>query len=1242
MEENQILIQELELELDRIREEHRKKTGIRSVTIMTRDSVEKIAEMKSANLEEVSALVKIGDRDLREEYARRICAVLRKHLEVPETEETEVSASKTDLSGVMSKLSGKLTDMSKMNPLLRKTKLGKYDMDISDIGTGIISRTFSVSVCDRIKSPEESERYDRLTAIDHNSRSKRRDSGQNSLYIAYPFVTGNVKGSDFAVMAPLMLTPVVIVRESTRIILKNDPSRDSIYNENLVIFHLTKTGSSKSYWDTDKSKIVADSLSPGERYDADSIRTAISRYYKGFEMDIVFDGMDPVPFTEYQSDDLDEAATDTLRVIPNMVLGTFDSPDGSIQRDFGKIISKGKVPAVIAELLKNTNMEDFYGESGKPAASGDVSESDILYINSLNSAQENIIKAIDSEDAIVIQGPPGTGKSQTISDIIITRVARGEHVLVVSEKKAALDVIKSRLGPLNNMALILPDSQDKDSFYKQIESAIDFRSSAKMTDVSGIDREIDSDIRKLSKIDEAVYGPMPVLDVEPYRIYALGRRFDLLDAESRRKYDGIISKTPAGVFSQNFETLSAGYREMKGSNLRRVVFDYLTIEKLYPWTLSVKNCLSEEDIVRMVSEAKDIRQKEEEPAKGLLGKLKNRRENASERSAFSRKYLVKGSDPSGIIDSPDLDDMAAVYERFRITGEAFNALAEETRDYGRAVFGAAGGNFSGCDAGNEDAYYAVLCRHLMYFEASNPGLHGLMQSFESIADSIEDRTSKKTAAVRSNMECILRENLADLGPSEQDIRLVLDKKQNRYSVTKFIERIPLMSAFKVWLMTPNSVSDILPLAEGMFDVVIFDEASQMYLERSIPSIYRGRKVVIAGDHRQLRPSSLGFSRIIYSGDGDDIDDDTDTALEQESLLDLARFRYRNYVLKFHYRSKYEELIAFSNSAFYKGELFISPNIESPSSPPIEYHNVRGVWESQRNTAEAEAIVSSIKDILRNRRENESVGVITFNSVQRDWIIDLIEKERVNDPDFDRLMIKESSRSDNGEDMSIFVKNIENVQGEERDIIMFSVGYARGPDGRMNQRFGWLNQAGGENRLNVAITRARKKIHIFASLEPPEFEAEATKNPGPKILKQYLAYAKAISERDETSAKLILENVSECSGVHDASSRSAVEELGAYLALRGYNLRYNVGISGYNIDLAVYDDEKFIIGIEADSNIYPAMHSTRERDIHRSRYLSGRGWKVCRFWIAEYWKNRDAEFERILRKIEDTAAMANNN
>ena len=122
----------------------------------------------------------------------------------------------------------------------------------------------------------------------------------------------------------------------------------------------------------------------------------------------------------------------------------------------------------------------------------------------------------------------------------------------------------------------------------------------------------------------------------------------------------------------------------------------------------------------------------------------------------------------------------------------------------------------------------------------------------------------------------------------------------------------------------------------------------------------------------------------------------------------------------------------------------------------------------------------------------------------------------------------------------------------------------------------------------------------------------------------------------------MENVSECSGVHDASSRSAVEELGSYLALRGYNLRYNVGISGYNIDLAVYDDEKFIIGIEADSNIYPAMHSTRERDIHRSRYLSGRGWKVCRFWIAEYWKNRDAEFERILRKIEDTAAMANNN
>ncbi len=1238
MDEKQLLKQEIELEVEKIREEHRKKTGIRSVTIMTRESMDAVAEMKTADLAAVSALVKMGDPKLREEYAGRICAILRKHLAVPEAEEVELDSTGTDFSSIMTKLSGKLTDMSKTNPLLRKNVLGRYDMDISDVGEGIIGRTFSVTVCDRVKSPEEEERYDRLMAIDHDAKSKKRDSGQNSLYAAYPFVRGNVNGSDFAVMAPLALIPVTIVRESTRVILKNDSSRDIIFNESLVIFDLIKTGSSRSYWDSGVSKMVLDTLPANQRLDMDTLRAAAADYYGKFDMDLVFDSLDPVPFQEMQSDELDEAADERLRVIPNMVLGTFDSPDASIQRDFGKIIAKGKVPTIIAELLKNTNMENFYEDGEKAASTEDVSEKDILYINSLNSAQENIIHAIDSQDAIVIQGPPGTGKSQTISDIIVTRASRGERILVVSEKRAALDVIKSRLGPLNNMALILPDSQDKDSFYKQIEAAIDYKGSSQRVDISRIDEEIDADVQKLSGIYDAIYRPMPVLNVEPYKVYALGKRFDLLDEESCKAYNKVVSSAPSGVFSQDFEMLSANHREMKGQNLRRVVFDFLTVEQIYPWASRIKGTLSEEDVVNMVAEAKDIVSRSAVQPKGLFGKLKGKREASSERSAFASKYLVQGTDPCDIIGSPDLEDMAAIYERFRVTGEAFDALTPDLQDYARAVFSAADGDVDRCDEGNDDVFFAMINRHLMDFESSNPGLHGLMRSFESTVDSIEDRTSKKMEAVRANTECVLRENLKDLGPSEQDIRLVLDRKQNRYSITKFVERIPLFSAFKVWLMTPNSVSDILPLTEGMFDIVIFDEASQMYLERSIPSIYRGKKVVIAGDHKQLRPSNIGFARIMYTEDGDDIDDSTDVALEQESLLDLARFRYSNYVLNFHYRSRYEELIAFSNSVFYKGELFVSPNASRPATAPIEYHNVHGIWENQHNRAEAEAIVDKIKDLLRNRRHNESIGVITFNSVQRDDIIDLLEKSRLEDPDFDRLMSKECSRTDNGEDMSLFVKNIENVQGDERDVIMFSIGYANGSDGRMRQRFGWLNQAGGENRLNVAITRARTKIHIFASLEPGEFEVEATKNDGPKILKSYLAYAKAVSEGDEEAVKNILENVSvEGSVRRDPESERAVDDLEAYLSSKGYVMRRNVGISGYNMDLAVYDQNGFIIGIETDSNVYPWMSSTRERDIHRSRYLGGRGWTVCRFWIAEYWKSRDAEFERILRKIEDRRA-----
>ena len=371
----------------------------------------------------------------------------------------------------------------------------------------------------------------------------------------------------------------------------------------------------------------------------------------------------------------------------------------------------------------------------------------------------------------------------------------------------------------------------------------------------------------------------------------------------------------------------------------------------------------------------------------------------------------------------------------------------------------------------------------------------------------------------------------------------------------------LFKGIRIWLLTPEAVSDIIPMEMGLFDLLIFDEASQMYVEKGIPSIYRAKKVVVAGDHKQLRPSSLGTGRVSYEEDDDD-EEAINGALEEESLLDLARARYDSILLNFHYRSKYEELIAFSNYAFYGGKLYVSPNILKPERPPIEVFKVDGLWEDRHNEAEADKVVDILKEVFATRKDRETIGIITFNVSQRDLINDKIDDYAATDPIFAAVLAQESKRYDNGEDVGLFVKNIESVQGDERDIIIFSVGYAKNEEGRFMQRFGWLNMQGGENRLNVAISRAKKKIYIVNSFEPEELQVENLKCEGPKILQKYLKYARAVSSDNMELAHTILQSFvppSELMADDEDIESPVMDKVYTALIRKGYTVEKNIGI-----------------------------------------------------------------------------------
>jgi superfamily I DNA and/or RNA helicase len=293
-----------------------------------------------------------------------------------------------------------------------------------------------------------------------------------------------------------------------------------------------------------------------------------------------------------------------------------------------------------------------------------------------------------------------------------------------------------------------------------------------------------------------------------------------------------------------------------------------------------------------------------------------------------------------------------------------------------------------------------------------------------------------------------------------------------------------------WLASPETVSALFQMAQ-LFDCVIFDEASQCFAERGIPALLRGKQVVIVGDSQQLPP--LDLYRFRWEEEYDE-NEETIVALEVNSLLDLGEQYLPTWTLTGHYRSQSLDLIDFSNQAFYKGKLRLIPHFQSfkNQTPAIHYHKVNGYWEKNTNPVEAIAVVDLLVQLLATGEE--SIGIITFNLQQQNLILDSIEERNIALP------------------ATVFVKNLENVQGDERNVIIFSVAYSPTLSGKMNRQFGLLSWERGENRLNVAVTRAKKAVHLVTSIFPHQLHTEELQNNGVRYLQAYLQYALDVSSQ----------------------------------------------------------------------------------------------------------------------------------
>ena len=544
-------------------------------------------------------------------------------------------------------------------------------------------------------------------------------------------------------------------------------------------------------------------------------------------------------------------------------------------------------------------------------------------------------------------------------------------------------------------------------------------------------------------------------------------------------------------------------------------------------------------------------------------------------------------------------------------GLRYLVLAQNAREHGIAKLAAALENATLDPAGFAefcgDVFASVMLRQVL---TASP----VLSQFDGATHNdrirkFSELDDKYTALARKLVFAKLAASLPRRrsGPCPEGTELGLlkrecEKRARQKPVRQLLEQIPTLAPIlkPCFLMSPLSVAQYLPPDAAPFDLIVFDEASQIPVWDAIGVIARGRQLIVVGDPKQMPPTSF-----FQKQDAEDADDEPEDVADLESILDecIAAGVYPTY-LNWHYRSRHESLIAFSNHFYYGDRLFTFPAATTSDRLGVRFEFVPdGMYDrksTRTNRREAEAVVKYVFDRLEHSRKKRSVGVVTFSQAQKDLIEDLLEDERAKHPKLEPYFSDRNPEP-------LFVKNLENVQGDERDVILFSIGYAPDATGKFAMNFGPLNRQGGERRLNVAITRAKEQVVVFSSIHANQIDLARTGAVGAAHLKFFLDYA-------EKGIQIQRKNI-------DETSRNGLAvQIAGFLAQKGYNAEQNFGSSEYRIDLAVRNPdrpEQFLLAIECDGSSYAAQRTARDREHLRPSVLRSLGWHTFRAWSVDW-------------------------
>ncbi|MCH5221360.1 MAG: DUF4011 domain-containing protein [Muribaculaceae bacterium] len=844
-----------------------------------------------------------------------------------------------------------------------------------------------------------------------------------------------------------------------------------------------------------------------------------------------------------------------------------------------------------------------------------------------DSSQLEAVMAATSGESFVLHGPPGTGKSQTITNIIADALFNGKKVLFVAEKRAALDVVNKRLAAIGLSPYCLElhsNKTNKKSFFAQLSNSnIDLiqrvheqqGGSENYTQKSNI---LFSQRYAIKDFTDAMHAKrdngLSLFDIISRYESAPGMLIDL-------PYESISHLTPSDV-DTICETLAKLDKAMSifGSHIAES-----PLRGVYPLENTADN---ENALLQVLSEL---------PVE--LERIKKKQSRWLNRYIFKKDlqyFLSKNRAWIGLTELAEIESDIKNednIERLIEYADKWEKSLKQLRKWyyvstciiesgilslsSSTVLDYLYAGHSGIETSEafKKSYYRDLAENIIGQDQALRGFNGAIFQLK-LKNYRHEAHHFHEVSARYLQEVLLDRARSYSLPKEYEKEwLLLSRRQANggrgVSLRKIISESShvLSELFPCMLMSPISVAQYLDMSDAFFDIVVFDEASQMSTADAIGAIARSKTVVVVGDPKQLPPTRF-FMNTTISVDDDADSEDADSVLEDFIALGIPS-RY----LSRHYRSRHESLIAFSNREFYDNKLMTFPSVNDRDKKVwlIDPEGVYDYGESRTNDIEAKAVVNKIVEILDGDGDTlPSIGVVTFSRPQADLIEDLLMNKLARNK-------KMAERAEKALE-PIFVKNLENVQGDERDIILFSIGYGPDRNGKVSLNFGPLNRQGGERRLNVAASRAREEMYVFSSLKARHIVSDNPLSKGAEALRDFLEYA---------------ESGSVLSGEVQCSKDFVINKIAEALENRGLKVETGVGRSDFKVDIAIIDMEhggSYKSGIIVDGENYASMPTVRDREITSIDILHSLGWHIQRVYVLDWFDNPELVIDEIMESL----------